>query len=129
MWHREKWNVLDGREVRDMLFDIMSMSCLVSFSFLFIFSLTPRKDWSCIVVRISRTWTKRNRSIEPFHVFEERFSHLVAVDSRAWPTSNKISFSDKEHEESQALTKASEIGENVFVSQITTCANCGRFVL
>lgn len=42
------------------------------------------------------------------------------MDSRAWPTSNKISFSDKEHEESQALTKASEIGENVFVSQIIT---------
>jgi hypothetical protein len=54
---------------------------------------------------------------EPFHVIEEQFPHLVAVDSIAWrKEENTVNFVDKEHEEMRKLTKVSQIGENVFVS-------------
>jgi len=52
---------------------------------------------------------------DPFSVFEHRYPHLVAVDSAGFAR-NKISFSEREHEEMRAFTQASEIGENVWVS-------------
>lgn len=55
-------------------------------------------------------------SIDDFSVFERDFPHLVAVDSRAWPSEHRINFVDKEHDEMRKLTEASPIGENVYVS-------------
>lgn len=51
---------------------------------------------------------------EPFEVFERDFSHVVAVDGWGYRR-NKIDFFEREREEMAALTKASEIADNVWL--------------
>ncbi|KAF0530561.1 Dual specificity protein phosphatase PPS1 [Gigaspora margarita] len=52
--------------------------------------------------------------IEPFSIFEEEYPELVAIDSQG-NVRNKIDFSNREREEMQTLTAASEISTNVWL--------------
>ncbi|KAA1086665.1 tyrosine/serine/threonine protein phosphatase pps1 [Puccinia graminis f. sp. tritici] len=51
---------------------------------------------------------------EPFEVFERDFSHVVAVDGWGYRR-NKIDFFEREREEMAALTRATEISDNVWL--------------
>ncbi|KDN52204.1 hypothetical protein K437DRAFT_261601 [Tilletiaria anomala UBC 951] len=51
---------------------------------------------------------------DPFDVFEEQFPELVSVDS-AGRSANRVDFVDREREEMQRLTRASEIDTNVWL--------------
>lgn len=51
---------------------------------------------------------------EQFEVFEREFSHVVAVDGWGYRR-NKIDFFEREREEMAALTRASEIAQNVWL--------------
>ncbi|PLW52761.1 hypothetical protein PCANC_07300 [Puccinia coronata f. sp. avenae] len=51
---------------------------------------------------------------EPFEVFEREFAHVVAVDGWGYRR-NKVDFFEREREEMAALTRASEIAENVWL--------------
>jgi dual specificity MAP kinase phosphatase len=65
---------------------------------------------------------------EPFEVFERDFSHVVAVDGWGYRR-NKIDFFEREREEMAALTRASEIANNVWVSRpfLTIIETYSRF--
>ncbi|WAQ81856.1 hypothetical protein PtA15_2A169 [Puccinia triticina] len=54
------------------------------------------------------------RASDPFEVFERQFSHVVAVDGWGYRR-NKIDFLEREREEMAALTRASEIAQNVWL--------------
>ncbi|KAN0061584.1 tyrosine/serine/threonine protein phosphatase pps1 [Thecaphora frezii] len=51
---------------------------------------------------------------EPFEVFEQSFPDLVAIDSCGY-SRNRVDFVDREREEMQRLTAASEIDDNVWL--------------
>lgn len=51
---------------------------------------------------------------DPFEVFERHFPHLVAVDGSGF-SRNRIDFVEREREEMQRFTEASEIDDNVFM--------------
>ena len=54
---------------------------------------------------------------DPFYVFEQRYPHLVAIDSNHFART-QVNFVEKEHEEMRDFTQATEIADNVWVSSV-----------
>lgn len=56
---------------------------------------------------------------DPFEVFERDFHHLIAIDGSGY-SRNRIDFVDRERDEMQRMSAASEIDDNVWVSVLSS---------
>uniref|UniRef100_V5EMP3 Protein tyrosine phosphatase n=1 Tax=Kalmanozyma brasiliensis (strain GHG001) TaxID=1365824 RepID=V5EMP3_KALBG len=68
--------------------------------------------------RLSRGWGGLQYNVfvvtEPFPVFEERFPSLISIDSNGFDR-NRVDFVDREREEMERMTQATEIHDNVWL--------------